>query len=816
MNTIEWGAVFRWCVVVQAWAVPCQILCPVLFPNLPHRGVLFAKSLAVLLVGFGSWILYAWLHLPFDPWLPWLTWILLCAGTWTLWRRERRRGYIAGQSNQPAAEGLAWPAVELVFWGPFLFWLWVASLQPGVFHTEQPMDFMFINSLWNSRQYPPQDAWLAGQPISYYYLGYWLLTTVAKAAAVQPALAYHMGQAMWFALLIAGSLGMGGSLAGLSRRRFDWVAGGVTAAAVGLMGNLQVVRDQLAARGLALDRLANLLDWRSATDVGDGANLSWYGPEWGSWWWWHSTRVLADRGLDGGHLEVITEFPFFSFLLGDNHPHVLSAPFLFLSTGLALQWLAGERGQAHSHVALRRFGWLPGGPTERIRFGLAVTLVAAAFFMNTWDVLPVCGLLAATAVLGASGIDTWRRRIGAFGLVVPTMLATAAVLVVPYLLTSRNQVEGVAFNLLNPSRPGQFLLMWAPLLSGAVLSLWMLHRTRSREWTGALVWIGGALLLGLAWMLAATFGPPAHRLSAELGIDSRVLQSLMAQRWALGWIVPVLLLALLGWSCNSLRQAVNAPHPRCPGAVLHAVLLTGAVLLLMVPEFLFLRDVFGPLARMNTVFKFHYQAWILLAVTGSTTIVILMRGHQWFAGALAAGIVGAVFAVGLLYPVSALAGKAAGASRPPSLNALRDLHKYDPARAAAVDWIRHHTDPAAVIAEAPGISYRPETSWVSGLTGRPTLMGWQGHEAQWRGRAFPTQATARVEALEEMYVRRNIDDVVALMRFWGVEFLLLGPTEEARFAVSAQRRQELQSVLVTVWSMEPYRLLARPDVALGG
>ena len=322
-------------------------------------------------------------------------------------------------------------------------------------------------------------------------------------------------------------------------------------------------------------------------------------------------------------------------------------------------------------------------------------------------------------------------------------------------------------------------------------------------------------MLGLAWMLAATFGPPAHRLSAVLETDSRVLQSLIGQRWTLGWIVPVLLLALLGWSCNSLRQAVDVPHPGYPGAVLHAVLLTGAVLLLTVPEFLFLHDVFGPLARMNTVFKFHYQAWILLAVTGSTTIVILMRGHQWLTGALAAGIVGAAFAVGLLYPVSALAGKAAGTSRPPSLNALRDLHRYDPARAAAVDWIRQHTAPNAVIAEAPGISYRHETSWVSGLTGRPTLMGWQGHEAQWRGREFTTLADGRAVALEGMYVRREIDAVVALMHLWGVEYLLLGPTEESRFAVSARRRQELQSVLVTVWSMEPYLLLARPDVVPG-
>ena len=67
-----------------------------------------------------------------------------------------------------------------------------------------------------------------------------------------------------------------------------------------------------------------------------------------------------------------------------------------------------------------------------------------------------------------------------------------------------------------------------------------------------------------------------------------------------------------------------------------------------------------------------------------------------------------------------------------------------------------------------------------------------------------------------MYVLHGIDDIVALMRLWGVEYLLLGPIEESRFAVSMQRRQELQSVLVTVWSMEPYLLLARPDVVSRG
>ena len=54
------------------------------------------------------------------------------------------------------------------------------------------------------------------------------------------------------------------------------------------------------------------------------------------WWWWHSARVISDRNLNGVHSEVIDEFPQFSFLLADNHPHVLALPFVVLALGLAL------------------------------------------------------------------------------------------------------------------------------------------------------------------------------------------------------------------------------------------------------------------------------------------------------------------------------------------------------------------------------------------------------------------------------------------------------------------------------------------------
>ena len=44
----------------------------------------------------------------------------------------------------------------------------------------------------------------------------------------------------------------------------------------------------------------------------------------------HGTPDICDIDM-GGDQEAITEFPAFSFMLGDNHPHVMNLPFVLLA-----------------------------------------------------------------------------------------------------------------------------------------------------------------------------------------------------------------------------------------------------------------------------------------------------------------------------------------------------------------------------------------------------------------------------------------------------------------------------------------------------
>ena len=49
------------------------------------------------------------------------------------------------------------------------------------------------------------------------------------------------------------------------------------------------------------------------------------------WWWFKSTRIINHFGNkcdQPGVDYTINDFPFFSFLLGDLHPHVMSIPFV--------------------------------------------------------------------------------------------------------------------------------------------------------------------------------------------------------------------------------------------------------------------------------------------------------------------------------------------------------------------------------------------------------------------------------------------------------------------------------------------------------
>ncbi len=716
----------RWLLVVEILGLLAWPLVHRALGRLPDRGYFAAKSVGLLLFGVLSWLGFSLGLLRNDQ-----GGACLAAAGLGLAAHASRSGVA---SCWTWARANAWIVLtaEAVFGVAFALCAVARAFDPAADHTERPMDLLLLAGIDASPVYPPRDPWLSGHAISYYYFGHWLLAGLGRLAGLPPALSYNLGLACWFGLLVSGAFGLGFVLTALvdpGRRRAALATGALAAGLVACVGNPQGAADVLQRHGVDLTAFAQ------------GRVAHNFAPPPEHWWWWRASRVLEDREPGGDAVEIIDEFPAFSYVIGDAHAHVLAMPFGMLCMLLALDLHLGLRADQ------RRLG-------ERAGLVLAMVAIGALLFANTWD-FPAQWTLA---VLAAVLAGAWRAG-AVIGVAVPF---GAALLYLPYLVASQSQAEGLRSALAHPTPLPQLLLMFGGLLLGVAPLAF--DGLRSRR----------------AWGLALGCGAVGPMLVAGL---------------VHGNATPRPTLGMLGFLLASLVLAGLSEERRAP-ARRFALLLAGlGVWLAIVPELVFIADGFG--TRMNTVFKMYYQAWLFLAVAASLGIVEGLRaGRAARATACAALVVGAG---GVWYTAEALATEM-GRGGTPTFDALAYARESAPDEWAAIEWIREHAPLDAVVLQAKGASYRSEQSRLSVATGRATLLGWEGHELQWRGARFAAMTDGRDAALDVVYRSGNAASLGETLGRFGIGYVFVGPFERENHGIDAVREAVLGQALERVFS----------------
>jgi YYY domain-containing protein len=716
--------IILWYVVWTLATIAFAPLVLVVFRNLADHGAVFVRALSALILVWPTWFLSGITggFVPFTDAALWATIVVGGIGSWALAVRT-------GAIHRDALWhfGLSEVAYLVLFAG----YVWFRGYDPTIQWQEKLSDLMLLASIMQAESIPPHDAWLAGETINYYYVGYVPWAGIGKLVGTTPAIAYNIALASVFASTVMAAIG-------------------VAANVVGRFHSLILARVSGALAAVFVMFMAT--PWATFTAI-DRRDTIW-NAFWYDWMW------DASRQLEGGGQPAITEFPAFSFQLGDLHPHVLALPFTILA--LAAAWMLA----------------IPPGPGEggslRAQWGRIVVaggLCGGLYAMNSWD-MPAYILIAILALLAGSGGWTARERLGAVGL----LIVSAYVLWIPF-----------HANFVAPTAPSGSafadVVDGIPFIGSILASVvaWEGPSTTVRQYTG---------LFGYAWVVGialVTLEVIRRRDDERDNVTTRIMVGVVAIVGLAGLLMsmPLLLLAavpllLITW----LLMRDPSVSPANAALTLFGV----GFALTLVPEFFYLLDIFNN--RMNIVFKLYYQAWTIFAIGAAIGAVVLWQALRHInvarfvlpavAAVMVIGGVGAAVVGTHQWVIWRTVTQDEGWI---GMDGLHFLEKESgwAGEHDAITWLYENASPDDVMLSAGGCEFTLDIGTTSAGSGVPTILGWEGHEGQWHlgqwerdNQTGVWQPVAqRVEDINTLWA--TLDP--ALLDQYGVTLLYIGPQE---------------------------------------
>ncbi len=806
--------VFTWWMLIQILGWAALPLAYRLFRWLPDRGYAFAKPLGLLLTSYTLWIgaSLGFLRNTSGGILVALALVTgLCLSVYLRCGKDETPSLLSFLSEHKRLV----LTVEILFTLAFCAWALLRAYAADKIMSsggEKFMEIAFLNAILKSPSFPPLDPWLSGFAISYYYFGYVMMALLTRLSGVTSGIGFELYDALLFALTITGALGVTYNLIrssneGKTKESAALQYGLLGSMFVAVMGNLEGLLEALYAKGIMPQAFWRWIDIPDL--LGSSVSDSWY-PGHG-WWWWRASRVIRDRNLLGQPMGIspIDEFPFFSFLLGDNHPHVLALPFVLMSIALALNLLRrqttrqGEKGR----------GFVMGG--DWALFLAYAVILGALGFLNTWDFPIYLGLTVLAYGIGryyATGEKVQKILFSIIKLGAG-LLISGVIFYLPFYISFQSQAGGILPYLLPPTRLRQYLVMFGPFIFTITWLLAIQLRRYKKQGESpkrflglAAQWWGIVMLTPMALISAVlTYTLLSEKgrqfvqgvltnpnVQQVVGSTSPIaaLKAVILARIREPWLFLTLSL-LIALAILNIIQASTKSHTRrsfSTSKVFASLLILIGLALTFSVEFIYLRDHFG--VRMNTIFKFYYQAWVMLGcvsaygvwwVLNQSKLSIIPR-TTFLAGT------GILVAAGMIYPVMASYSRVQGFQRDPNLNGAINIARSHPDDWAAIEWLRANAQDAPIILEAPGKNYDYEGR-ISAFTGYPTVLGWALHESQWRGNYI--EQGKREPDIESIYTTHNGDRALDLLQKWNVEYVIVGAVER-RYVQELCRAPERQ------------------------
>lgn len=717
----------------------------VIFKPFFDKGYIFSKTLGVIAVSYSALLIGTLRLIPFSFFS--LTCFMLILGLLNY------GGVYFFQKKQTSKTILSflksnWNIIifeEILFFGALYLLALIRSFSPDIHGLEKYMDYGFMNSILRSEFFPPKDMWLTPFSINYYYFGHFTGAVLTKLSTIPSYLTYNLILASVFSLSFVSSFSIGANLF-----RFLRSSRKLLTLKTVVSGMLTAVLVTVSGNLHTLYAFFKPYENEKPVPIWELPFMPLTFPN--SYWYPNATRFIFN---------TIHEFPMYSWVVADLHGHVFDIPFVLTTLAVLLSFLQRQTErkkeqkqpqETRENVLFKLYHHHPFPLGYIVLLGF---LLSVMYMTNAWDGL-IYMLLSGIFLLYIHIILFKDTKSLAFLLnkdfFLPLLFSGSLLFIsfsvfsLPFSLNFKPFVSGIGV-LCSP----EFLVnmeSFGPFLFEAE------HCQRS-PW----------------WQLLMLYGFFYFFIFAFLAFLTRVKSVKVSDTY-------VLLLIILG------------------------------TLLILIPEFIYVKDIYPAHYRANTMFKLVFQSFILLSVTSSYVLIRILTAIHSGKLPLREKIFSVFFVlislilltVVLLYPFQAVNSYYGNLKNYSGLDGIKYLDMLYPSDYLAIHWLNDHVSGQPVILEAQGDSYT-DFARVSANTGLPTVLGWTVHEWLWRNDYDIPNPPAdpdiiyevpapRISEIQMLYETEDLKETQRLLKKYDISYVFLGVLEKQKYPLLNEQKWE--------------------------
>ncbi len=666
-------------------------------------------------------------------------------------------------------------AIEVIFFAFLSFWTMTESIYPFLYFTEKPMDFGFLSAIRRSDFLPANDIWFAGESINYYYFGQYIFAFLGELLNSSFQANYSMAVASVAALACAMSLSLGQTIAKdvLStaftvlkdsvKNILAWVCGLLTVFLVNFAGNSHsfFYGEKHIGNGIL-----KFLVEKGIVPI--ESNIT-------DFYFFYSTRFIGHN--PDSNDQTIHEFPFYSYILKDLHAHVASIVTVVVFIAVI-------------YAIVKRLLLKESFKSLLLPIVVAGILLGTMQMTNYWDYIIYTGFFAVLLFFSALSFkDDGVKKNEAVDFLGLTSVVLAVALVFLFVPNA---------------------MYYVPLYICILLLAVVFYRSRATFIARATVYFMLAFtvanLIGLPFSVNFTM----FSNSIKLVPNSTELWQYMLV-W-LGHIVCAVMLSVLIFINNRKRNDDIGFFGRLSFSdLLLLITIFYGLVLIIVPEIIYVVDIYVGHLRSNTMFKFTYQGFMLLSIGMAfcllKAVIFLIKSimdkkkktNILFSSISCVVAVAMIVVVGT-YPVVSFKqalffysgtddrifkGIESGFSYVKNMDSpeipgyLRGELK---GTVEIAEWFNETKDGNFNILEAYGASFS-NYALVSSYTGLSTVLGQRSHELLWRHNPLlPNEAHELIDQREHdvktVYFSQDKQQALEVIEKYDIKYIVVGPLEK--------------------------------------